>query len=71
MAAPIYPMIGFGTGTLPRDQIFVDIEFVHPPLRPDSEAEVLRVRMPRERAREFGQALLELADTLHKPRFRH
>jgi hypothetical protein len=71
MAAPIYPMIGFGMGTLPRDQIFVDIEFVHPPLRPDSEAEVLRVRMPREQARELGQALLEIADIPHKPQPRH
>jgi hypothetical protein len=71
MDEPIYPMIGYGMGTLPKDQIFVDIQFVRPPLRPDSEAALLRVRMPREQAHELGQALLEIADMPHRPRSRH
>lgn len=54
MANPIYPMIGYGMGTLPQNQNFVDVQFARPPVRPESEAEVLRVRMPREQTRSLA-----------------
>jgi hypothetical protein len=70
-ARPVFPMIGLGSGTLSESEIFVEIEYAVPAVRPGAREESLRVRMPRERAREFGQALLETADTPHKARPRH
>lgn len=71
MTGAIYPMIGFGTGTLSASETFVEIQYAVPAARPGAQEMSLRVRMPRARLRELAQALLELADTPHIPGARH
>lgn len=71
MRKPVYPIIGLGSGTLSETEIFPEIEYAVPAVRPGAREEILRVRMPREKAHQLARVLLETADTPHKPQPRH